>query len=1111
MTARDTIHTRRITALTFVFLCGACLADETPGLKVPEGFQVTRFAGDDLAHDIFSMTIDSLGRVVVSGPGYVKILIDSDKDGIADRAQTFIDGPASGAQGMFFVGRDLLLAGGEGLIRYRDQDNNDQADGEPDVFLRIKAGNEHDLHAIRKGPDGWWYMIAGNAAGVSPQYAGLPSSPVRKPHAGVILRMKPDLSQGEIFAHGFRNAYDFDFSAAGEVYAFDSDGEKVMSLPWYQPTKLFHVLPGSHQGWVTNDWIRPDYFFDAAPVASAFGRGSPTGVVCYQHTAFPEKYHGALFLQDWTYGRIYSLSLEKNGSTWNGKPEEFVTTTGQFGFAPTDLEVGPGGEMYVCVGGRGTQGGVYCIRPTKKNPLSRPWPGGTGSPTAPSAKLDLCVNAPQPLSSWSRRVWEPVAKELTSEPFVNAAVDRNRSAKERIRAIEILTEKFNGLGGDLAAQLSMDPDPIIRARAAWSLGRTQNEKPNRPTLEPFFSDTDPLVVRAAMEAAQGGDDLQLEEFITPIGQQLANPDRFVRQAAMRVLTRANLNSVHKMAEIAFPKGWRAAIPVAGSFAVRNQGYAGYTIDIALRILKGKYSETLKLEAARTLQLGLGDVTPPTGDLDPVFDGYAPQVDLSTQAAAIDRLGIELASIYPQQMPLVDYELERVIAMIQPKDPALLDKVLSQITTDTSPVDDIHRLIVAARMPVTRTPVQRKFIALALLNLEPKIALGKLQQDSSWDDRVMELCSALVTLDADLPVAMLESPSFGLPGHVQFVQLLPKERIRQCAAVFLRQVQANPNYEWNSDLVYLLGVSGGETEKALLRSKFDDLSLRSAILSSLASEPEEQDRKLFVTGIETGSVETMLQCIEALHLLSSSTDPHENVVLARTLRKLGDRGDERMARDQTIELLRRNLQLQDNYILGLDGDAQEPAISAWLAAAQQRFPDQFAAISKADAQTLAQLKVRLVGIRWENGDATHGWQLFQSRSCTQCHGQRRALGPDLTGVAGRFSRDDLFTAIVFPNQDVSPRYQAVQVMTTDGHVRVGMILYEAVDGLVIRDANNQTYRIEMHEIEQRQTLTQSLMPSGLLQGLSDQDLSDLYAYLRSLGLKSAAVAEPEHLD
>ena len=52
---------------------------------------------DSLAHDIFAMTIDSFGRVVVSGPGYVRILEDQDGDGRAERAIDFADGPKSGA------------------------------------------------------------------------------------------------------------------------------------------------------------------------------------------------------------------------------------------------------------------------------------------------------------------------------------------------------------------------------------------------------------------------------------------------------------------------------------------------------------------------------------------------------------------------------------------------------------------------------------------------------------------------------------------------------------------------------------------------------------------------------------------------------------------------------------------------------------------------------------------------------------------------------------------------------------------------------------------------------------------------------------------------------
>src|SRR5690606_32280738 len=79
---------------------------ESAGVYVPEGFQATLYADDDLVHDIFSMTVDSRGRLAVSGPGYIKILEDTDDDGFADMAIPFADGPASGAQGLCFVGRD---------------------------------------------------------------------------------------------------------------------------------------------------------------------------------------------------------------------------------------------------------------------------------------------------------------------------------------------------------------------------------------------------------------------------------------------------------------------------------------------------------------------------------------------------------------------------------------------------------------------------------------------------------------------------------------------------------------------------------------------------------------------------------------------------------------------------------------------------------------------------------------------------------------------------------------------------------------------------------------------------------------------------------------------
>ena len=85
------------------------------GIRVPEGFHVELYADDDLAHDIHSMTFDSKGRVVVSGPGYVRILIDSNNDGRAESFKQFADKPDTGSQGMFFLGSSLLCSGDQWL------------------------------------------------------------------------------------------------------------------------------------------------------------------------------------------------------------------------------------------------------------------------------------------------------------------------------------------------------------------------------------------------------------------------------------------------------------------------------------------------------------------------------------------------------------------------------------------------------------------------------------------------------------------------------------------------------------------------------------------------------------------------------------------------------------------------------------------------------------------------------------------------------------------------------------------------------------------------------------------------------------------------------------
>ncbi len=228
-------HWYRFLACPLVMGCAVASAQFAPegdlGLDLPEGFEASLYADDALAHNIFSMTIDAQGRVVVAGPDYVKTLHDDDGDGRADRASLFSPTPKSGAHGMYFDGPDLICTGDNAVRRLRDADGDGKADDDGEVWTHLRH-SEHGANGVVKGPDGWFYVICGNDAGISAEHAQRPGSPVKEPRCGGVVRISPDGREMDVMAHGFRNPYDLDFNATGQLFTVDADGERDHYLPW---------------------------------------------------------------------------------------------------------------------------------------------------------------------------------------------------------------------------------------------------------------------------------------------------------------------------------------------------------------------------------------------------------------------------------------------------------------------------------------------------------------------------------------------------------------------------------------------------------------------------------------------------------------------------------------------------------------------------------------------------------------------------------------------------------------------------------------------------------------------------------------------------------------
>lgn len=138
-----------------------------------------------------------------------------------------------------------------------------------------------------------------------------------------------------------------------------------------------------------------------------------------------------------------------------------------------------------------------------------------------------------------------------------------------------------------------------------------------------------------------------------------------------------------------------------------------------------------------------------------------------------------------------------------------------------------------------------------------------------------------------------------------------------------------------------------------------------------------------------------------------------------------------------------------------------------------------------------------------GDAARGAVLFREALCVRCHkaGLRGpAVGPDLTYVAGRFSRRDLLASMLTPSQVVAENYRNVQVTTTDGRVLLGRVVvggdYRSETLRIATDPLKPTAVIELskRDIESTRESPTSPMPEGLLNTLKLEEILDLLTFL-----------------
>ena len=187
---------------------------------------------------------------------------------------------------------------------------------------------------------------------------------------------------------------------------------------------------------------------------------------------------------------------------------------------------------------------------------------------------------------------------------------------------------------------------------------------------------------------------------------------------------------------------------------------------------------------------------------------------------------------------------------------------------------------------------------------------------------------------------------------------------------------------------------------------------------------------------------------------------------------------------------------------VDGETLGPAVVQRLGRHQG---DRLAALvrkhwGESKSATAAELQAEIVRrtgtIRAEPGDPRKGEATF-ARKCSSCHilfGKGGKVGPDLT----TYKRDDLeamLLGVINPSAEIREGYSSYIVATRDGRTLGGLLVDQDPQLVVLRGPEGRDVPVRREEIEEMQASRVSLMPEGLLAGMGDRDVRDLFAYLQ----------------
>lgn len=456
----------RIASVASALLCllSPVSAAETAPRSLDPALRITLFAENPQLVTPTGIDVDAQGRVwaIESNTHFppkdykghpsdrLLILTDTNGDGRADREQVFLDGlrhtmsvavrpawiaPVRVDDKISPAERQVFVATRREILLLEDTDNDDRCDRQTRLaWLETRGDYPHNgLAGFAFDALGWLYFGFGENLGEAYTLSCRGSGDEGKlapfqggGEGGNVYRMHPDGTDMAIWSTGFWNPHASCFDGAGRLFTVDNDPD---SRP---PCRLLHLIPGGDYGYRFRNGRKGLHPFTSwngevpgtLPMVAGTGE-APSGILAYEHDAFPVEYRGNLIVTSWGDHRIDRFRLKAKGASVESVPEPFIV--GGEEFRPVGIALAPDGSLY-CTD--------WVKRDYQLHGHGRVWRIAAADPAKPAVADDPKANLSSPRLS-TRRV---AARTLAATPqgrdhLLSVVVDQKGDDRARREAL----------------------------------------------------------------------------------------------------------------------------------------------------------------------------------------------------------------------------------------------------------------------------------------------------------------------------------------------------------------------------------------------------------------------------------------------------------------------------------------------------------------------------------------------------------------------------------------------------------------------------------------------------------------------------------------------------